>query len=159
MTDNEKLIDVMLSLDTMLVEGGNQREQCELILNALAEHGFRSSLTPTDNERTWATGFLLGCGVDPECAEEYAGKFIAGFRRSEVPEPSGERELTPCGNLVCTGCRLCGCPALGIEPQGEPSDAQVLADEIEDRMRRLEWLPADLAIRAVAALRSAGGVR
>lgn len=40
---------------------------------------------------------------------------------SEAQEPSAERELTPCGNLVCTGCRVCGCPALGIEPQGEPS--------------------------------------
>lgn len=39
-----------------------------------------------------------------------------------------------------------------------PSDAQVLADEIEGRMRRQEWLPADLAIRAVSALRAASGV-
>lgn len=46
-------------------------------------------------------------------------------RRSVQGEPS--RPLTPCGNIACTGCRECGCPALGIEPQGEPTDAQVLA--------------------------------
>jgi hypothetical protein len=56
-------------------------------------------------------------------------RLAAALRRSVVPEPSA-RPLTPCGNLVCTGCRVCGCPALGIAPaapvpQGEPSDAQI----------------------------------
>lgn len=30
------------------------------------------------------------------------------------PEPES---LTPCGARACTGCRVCGCPSLGIEPQ------------------------------------------
>lgn len=73
----------------------------------------------------------------------------SGFRRSAAPEPSSEcpqchrtdgqhklgcgerfgaepygehRDLTPRGNLVCTGCRVCGCPALGIAPQAAPTD-------------------------------------
>lgn len=33
-----------------------------------------------------------------------------------------ERPLTPCGNIVCTGCRVCGCPALGIAPQEARDD-------------------------------------
>lgn len=33
-----------------------------------------------------------------------------------------ERPLTPCGNIVCTGCRICGCPALGIAPQEARDD-------------------------------------
>lgn len=83
--------------------------------------------TPTDDERealgtviaiTWRDAY--GTPTDQEFADAI---LAAGFRRSEVPEPSAERELTPCGNLVCTGCRVCGCPALGIEPQGESADA------------------------------------
>lgn len=71
-------------------------------------------------------------------ADDMTHDFRAGYhrgvideaRRSEVPAPGARRELTPCGNIVCTGCRVCGCPDLGIapaapEPQGEPSDAQV----------------------------------
>lgn len=27
------------------------------------------------------------------------------------------RPLTRCGSRVCTGCRVCGCKALGIPPQ------------------------------------------
>lgn len=78
-------------------------------------------------------------------ADDMTHDFRAGYhrgvideaRRSEVPAPGARRELTPCGNIVCTGCRVCGCPALGIapaapEPQGEPSDAQVA--EIEQRV-------------------------
>ncbi len=37
-------------------------------------------------------------------------------------EERDERPLTPCGNIVCTGCRVCGCPALGIAPQGARDD-------------------------------------
>lgn len=81
--------------------------------------------------------------------------------RTEVPEPSaGRRDLTPCGNLVCTGCRVCGCPALGITPQGEPSDASV-------RAALREWFQGIIAggwtaeheAKMRAALRAAGGVR
>lgn len=37
-------------------------------------------------------------------------------------EARDERPLTPCGNIVCTGCRICGCPALGIAPQEARDD-------------------------------------
>ena len=38
---------------------------------------------PADDERTWVVGFLLGAGVREDRAEEYAGKFLAGFRRRD----------------------------------------------------------------------------
>lgn len=76
----------------------------------------------------------------------------------QASEPNGERELTPCGNLVCTGCRVCGCPALGIAPerQGEPSDDErevmrrIIAEGSYSRSR--DDLPyQDVADRLVAA--------
>jgi len=69
--------------------------------------------------------------------EQVNGREVRAGVVTEVPEPSAERTLTPCGNLVCTGCGVCGCPALGIapasrKPQGEPSDARVQEERIAD---------------------------
>jgi hypothetical protein len=73
---------------------------------------FEKAHTPADDERTWVTGFLLGCGVAPDRAEEYAGKLLAaGFRRTAVQEPS---ECLDCGRTDG------GCDRV-VEPQGEPT--------------------------------------
>lgn len=40
-------------------------------------------------------------------------------------EARDERPLTPCGNIACTGCRVCGCPALGIAPQEARDEGQI----------------------------------
>lgn len=45
-------------------------------------------------------------------------------------ESEERRELTPCGNIVCTGCLACGCPPLGIEPQADAYDAAADAAQI-----------------------------
>jgi hypothetical protein len=56
--DRDSLVDMMLELDTMLTEGGQRREQCELILDALAEHGFRQDAPITDAQVTAAMNAL-----------------------------------------------------------------------------------------------------
>lgn len=58
-----------------------------------------------------------------ECLD--CGRADGGCDRTVEGEPT--RPLTPCGNLACTGCQVCVCPALEIEPQVEPTDAQVQA--------------------------------
>lgn len=45
-------------------------------------------------------------------------------------EPRDKRPLTPCGNIVCTGCRICGCPALGIAPQEARDDEREALDYV-----------------------------
>jgi hypothetical protein len=47
----------------------------------------------------------------PVQLETYVGWFV------EAPSPHPtEPPLTPCGARACTGCRVCGCPPLGIAP-------------------------------------------
>jgi hypothetical protein len=105
-----------------------------------------------------------------------------GFHHAEVPEPSaGEDEFTPgeCdGSGKCPaemhvhGCYMphradqCDSPDeyghLPAEPQGEPSDAQVLVEAIEKAISKLHWFPNNgVAEDLRAALRAAGvgGVR
>ena len=98
---------------------------------------------------------------------------VRRLRRSEVPAPSAERrDLTPCGNLICTGCRVCGCPPLGITPQGEPSDAEVQGEPSDADLGQAAWeavhdhgafrrdFPDAEYFQAVgAAVRAAGGAR
>lgn len=78
-------------------------------------------------------------------------------------EPDGERrDLTPCGNLVCTGCRVCGCPALGIAPQAAPTDddREALLTEADALVaswdQKGSWSsdsPVGMVMRLAAALR------
>lgn len=125
---------------------------------------FEKARTPTDDERE-ALDYAIRCAIPNDLDYRPLWKLIraiqdsvlaAGFRRSVVPEPSG-RTLTPCGNLACTGCRVCGCPALGIDPQGEPSDAQMKA--FEDEWYRLDGVTEpERHRRALRATLGAAGV-
>lgn len=67
-----------------------------------------------DNGTAWVAGdgSVICTRCDP----------IKGRSRELPIRPARRQDLTPCGNIVCTGCRVCGCPSLGIEPQVEPSD-------------------------------------
>lgn len=138
MTNNEKLIeeaakairDVRFNHTLPHAHrGGSMWTDSDLARAALAV--FEKAHTPTDDEREALAddaGFrpsevpeprlLTGVELDALFAEPQPEP------SSQAPEPSAERELTPCENLVCTGCRVCGCPALGIEPQGD-SDISV----------------------------------
>lgn len=51
----------------------------------------------------------------------YPARVLAETSEPDTSE-AAVRQLTPCGAIVCTGCRVCGCPALGITP--EPDDLQ-----------------------------------
>lgn len=132
---------------------------------------------PTDDEREALARLILELrcesrGIDPqkwidEDVMEHIGRpeadriLAAGFRRTEAPEPS-TRTLTPCGNLVCTGCRVCGCPALGIAPQGGPTDDEREALLTEADALVASWdhkgswsadSPVGMVMRLAAALR------
>lgn len=124
--------------------------------------------TPTDDERTrieqsndiaeivFAEVKKAWPDLHPVLSLRYGiadALWAAGFRRSEVPESSSDDPMSHYTDPTDPFWQP------SPEPQGEPSDAQALADEIESRMRRQEWLPADLAIRAVDALRAVGGAR
>lgn len=86
---------------------------------------------------------------------------LDGFRRSDVPEPSAEPPLRSAWHAT---------PAVtsrGAEPQGEPSDAQVLAalnayyaDYMVGPNRSLDEVrPPRMVQDMRAALRAAGGAR
>lgn len=126
----------------------NEPTQAWLVGNLRAAIARQKAHTPTDDERKMqdVAARMCGCGSCKEWLAE-------SLRRAEVPEPKCEH-----GTSLTELCEHVE-SLVNAEPQGEPSDAQAIADEIEDRMRRQEWLPAGLAIRAVAALRAAGGVR
>lgn len=146
---------------------------------------FEKAHTPTDDERE-ALARLVDPGafipfdpgvVDPRWpaevehrqqeARHHADRILtAGFRRSEVPEPSAEpvcEHGSPLSALCDYAARYAsgetdGTAPKHAEPQGEPSDAQVLA-----ALRAYASTPQqhgkgrEDAIRA--ALRAAGGVR
>lgn len=138
MNDNEKLIEEAAAAAQEATRQKHRptwRKLPEYVKENYRAHAraalavFEKAHNPTVDERealetviavTWRD--MYSTPTDRDFADAI---LAAGFRRSEVPESSAGRELTPCGNLVCTGCRVCGCPALGIEPQGEPSEAQV----------------------------------
>lgn len=122
--------------------------------------------TPTDDEReALAVAIRKGSGASKYQADLLASQVLphlAGFRRSEVPEPSTE-------------CPKCGVRATGQtpstfythhdetcngaleEPQGEPSDAQVEAALAVLRSEKPGHRSQFSAMRA--ALRAAGGAR
>mgnify|MGYP001598277473 CR=1 FL=1 len=149
-------------------------------------------ITPTDDERealetviarVWAN---YSEQIGPTDAEVTAAILAAGFRRSEVPEPSAEGDefaQDECdGSGTCParrhihGCYTvhradqCDSPDeyghLPPEPQGEPSDAQLLAQGFRDGVDYIDdqpgpWGAAVVAGRAEAARRvaAAGGLR
>lgn len=146
---------------------------------------------PTDDEREALEQAILDglnahqaqSSMDPTLVEERVGDAVwaAGFRRSEVPQPSAEGPHSrACGIRKHDHGDAChsNCPTChGESPQGEPSDAQVLAAlNAEDNMRAVQggykprekpeplsaWKAHDIErMRSVvgAALRAAGGVR
>lgn len=148
-----------------------------------------ATVTPTDDERANENDLLDFLskgeawqairGMDaPGLATELA---TAGFRRSEIPEPSAEPKHDESCAEWCNHCQACG---EGIrygsrcrehyqnQPQAEPSDAQLLAalTAYEAKAREqgsfpamatplnLTWFSDASADRMRAALR-AGGVR
>ncbi|PRB08599.1 hypothetical protein CQ047_12015 [Microbacterium sp. MYb72] len=164
-------------------------------------------IAAVQHEPDWDTAergkpMLCSCGQsipEPDWDAVYMHRadavLAAGFRRSEVPEPSAEtedeigpEECKACGELN-TECRCeldyeacCGspsgrhfthCPTYRPEPQGEPSDAQVLETFLGklagDGAYTLNFTSAEalhghivsLLKRDIAALRAAGvgGVR
>ncbi|WP_454113512.1 hypothetical protein [Microbacterium maritypicum] len=119
-------------------------EQVALAMNSRAVSGFRRSGAASDDERIVRALDYIENGTMPPDRRDWLRALAAGFRRSEVPEPSaGEDEFTPgeCdGSGKCPaemhvhGCYMphradqCDSPDeyghLPAEPQGEPSDAQ-----------------------------------
>lgn len=170
MTDNEKLIeDAAKAIHEALLAKGGYRGGAEAALAV-----FEKAHTPTDDEREalWKVidkerrGWVRMGSGDSTVLRDVI--LASGFRRSEVPEPSGKRHAWQCmvpyspeGSCAEPGC---GCWCHKGEPQGEPSDAQV--EEVKRHMwhepskrcgcgARIETL--DDQVRHV--LRAAGGVR
>ncbi|UVG34269.1 hypothetical protein SEA_GRASSBOY_12 [Microbacterium phage Grassboy] len=93
----------------------------------------------------------------------WASEIVADFRRSEVPEPSADEWdcSCKCSHLYHSECSETCSP----EPQGEPSDAQVLAalKAVEPRANwddPVVWRGNPGWVKTMrAALRAAGGVR
>ncbi|GAA1148027.1 hypothetical protein GCM10009651_35930 [Microbacterium natoriense] len=94
--------------------------------------GFRRYDPPTNDEREALTDAALWDFADdlldawniedrnpPSLTEDFRDRFVSRFRRSEVPEPSAEDYPDAEGLAVLR--------SNSSEPQGEPSDAQVLA--------------------------------
>ena len=170
-------------LDAWNIEDLNPPSLIEDFRDRFVRRFRHSECTPTDDEREALIALKLASfskrmsdgypSIIMRTNEEAADLVLAaGFRRSEVPEPSAEdypdgwfvfgshAPYPWVGKMEFSAEKdEAGMPLWERPVQGEPSDAQALADEIEGRMRRQEWLPADLAIRAVAALRAAGGAR
>lgn len=134
--------------------------------------------TPTDDEREALAQWLhLRFGKNQTLDwDALSDRFKTAWRdlagdaplgRSEVSEPSAEEEIDP---EICKGCDeydpLALCMAANPEPQGEPSDAQLLAQGFRDGVNYIDdqpgpWGAAVVAGRAEAARRvaAAGGVR
>lgn len=180
LSGNEKLIESVRDWPTITrMSHSTQLEKLVELRDALEAAG--KAHTPTDDERaifeaiadrlgehSQARNFEIADSgeyetkltgtIDVEVLAEWLVPTVAGFRRSEVPEPSAECPQ-PCVHLSQHDAREgrtcaehpCTCP----EPQGEPSDAQVNAASREIDLRGFHIPP--MAVRA--ALRAAGGVR
>lgn len=118
--------------------------------------------TPTDDELRDAVDHIQGAvefqdAINPEAVRVVIS---AALRRTEVPEPSAE-----CASCQgeCGGGRHCCENCVHTQPQGEPSDSQVLAalnafyDAAGTSTLSDYSLSAPEAMRA--ALRAAGEVR
>ncbi|MFJ4997133.1 hypothetical protein ACIP5T_03210 [Microbacterium sp. NPDC088619] len=141
-------------------------------------------IPPTDDEREamaqivkdvsvkWGGPSMVEFADTPPIRKHYATAdaiLAAGFRRSEVPEPSGPWDsATACfGHCDTEGwyseCVSKRADAEVAEPQGEPSDAQVaeIEQRVYDKHRGQIAGMAKALVRAGwdAALRAAGGVR
>lgn len=138
--------------------------------------------TPTNDEREVARVFAEAVGwrwdgLEPFWQEQFieAARKTAGFRRTEVPEPSAEPKHDESCAEWCNHCTVCG---EGIrygsrcrehyqnQPQGEPSDAivKVVAQAIVEANEEYgEFVGSGSAsweaFIARAALRAAGGAR
>ena len=201
MTDNEKLIEEARVAFTEAWDAEDRRienwDRDARGTHSRSRAGIRAALavfqkarTPTDDERealgaAWDDGNAVGLdgwvgpgrGTEPvddhaiQKREETVAKLAAGFRRSEVPEPStAPKHDESCGER-CNHCQVCGEHILygsrcqehpnRSEPQGEPSDA--LRDAIDHIQGAVEFQDAinPEAVRVVidAALCAAGGVR
>lgn len=169
-TDREKLIEKAAKAmadgeHNVLGWRGHSEDEREWYRKdaAIALAVFEEALTPTDDERE-SLDYAIRCAIPNDLDYRPLWELIgairgsvltAGFRHTEVPEPSAER----------IGCNICGEalpdgePHLCSAPQGEPSDAVLKA--FEDEWYRLDYVTEPERHRRAmrAALRAAGGVR
>ena len=125
------------------------------------EQTYEEALTPTDDEReAWLSSFEGWTPEQVKLTPYHASRVIAtlldALRRTEVPEPS----VLPTFFAPKPGSTT---NRLVSEPQGEPSDAQVLAalnawNVINPGESLSDYADANVS-HMRAALRAAGGVR
>lgn len=102
----------------------DERAIFEAIADRLGEHSQATNFEIADSGEYETK---LRGPVDVEVLAEWLIPTVLSFRRSEVPEPSARRDPDPLWDRCYDdGSRMMS-PAKAKEPQGEPSDAQVLA--------------------------------
>lgn len=141
-------IDRTLALP--IYQGGELTDYADATVTAL--RSVRKMLDGTSRpDASWRNAEPQGEPSD----DEIRVATLAALKKGAKSDAENVRNYREAERVIRAALPYLRCP----QPQGEPSDAQALADEIEGCMRRQEWLPADLAIRAVAALRVVGGAR
>lgn len=159
MNDNEKWPRTSPGFNTTREAYENQGATVDRII---------ARATPTDDERDETTdenlwdfaGDLLDAwNIEdtnaPSLAEDFRDRFVARFRRTEVPEPSAEHQKHADARRAETMTLISH-----AERQGEPSEARgIIARALTGEARMDTFSAWNLADDIVAALRAANEVR